>query len=150
MRRENKVKPGLQKGQTAQVEITVTPDMSAHFEGHTVHPLYSTSSLIHHMEWTCRKTILPYLEPEEEGMGLHVDVSHLMLTPIGMNVKIKATITEVRDNRVVAEVEAHNWRGKVARGTITQAIVKKQWLENKINEMTVIDQLVKEDQQSPV
>lgn len=138
------MKPGLQIGQTAEIEITVEPEMRAQFEGQTVHHLFSTSSLVHQMEWVCRKIILPYLEPHEEGMGAQVDVSHLMLTPVGMKVKLKATVAEIRENKIVCEVEAYNVRGKIARGTITQAIVEKAWLANKMKELTVIEHIAKD------
>jgi fluoroacetyl-CoA thioesterase len=127
------------KGQTAQLEITVSPDMEAQFGGQLVHPLYSTSALVHHMEWAARKTILPYLEAHEEGMGSHVEVSHLMLTPTGMNITIKATVSDIRDHRIECEVEAFNCRGKVARGTIVQTVVEKKWLEQKVREFSVIN-----------
>lgn len=138
------MKAGLKVGQTAEIEITVEQEMRAQFEGQTVHLLFSTSSLVHQMEWVARKTILPYLETHEEGMGAQVDVSHLMLTPVGMKVKLRATVSEIRDRKIVCEVEAYNVRGKIARGTITQVIVEKSWLINKMKELTVIEHIAKD------
>ena len=135
------MKPGIHIGQSAEIEITVTPDMQASFGGGVVHQLFSTSSLIQHLEWAARKIIEPYLEPYEEAMGSHVEVSHLMLTLTGMNVRVKACVHEIRDKKVVCEVEAFNIRGKIARGTITQSIVEKAWLDKKMKEMLLINQL---------
>lgn len=132
------MKSGLSIGHTETVEIEVTPDMVACFEGKTVHELYSTSFLVQHMELAARKLIVPYLEENEEGMGCHVEVSHLALTLPGMTVEIKATISDIRDNKVVVDVEASNLRGKIARGTVTQAIVDKEWLEKRRKELMVI------------
>lgn len=142
------MKPGLKEGQQAEVEITVTSDMLARFENDTVYELYSTSDLIHHMEWAARKTITPYLEDHEAGMGCHVTVSHRMLTLCGMKVLLRATVTDVRDNKVECEVEAFQSRGKLARGTVVQAIVDKQWLERKMREMSVIANITNEPQTS--
>jgi len=138
------MKPGLQVGQLAQIEVSVTPDMVAAFEGTVVHELYSTSSLIHHMEWAARKTILPYLENHEEGMGYHVDVHHTMFTPEGMKVRITATVSAIRETKIECDVEAFNCRGKIAKGVIVQSIVQKSWLENKIKELEVVDSIVRE------
>ena len=138
------MKPGLSVGQIAELEIMVTPDMVAAFEGQTVHPLYSTSSLVHHMELAARKTILPYFEDHEEGMGLHVDVHHTMFTPVGMKVKIRAIVSAIRDTKIECEVEAFNWRGKIAKGTVVQSVIQKSWLEQKIREMEVVDGIVRE------
>jgi fluoroacetyl-CoA thioesterase len=138
------MKAGLQVGQSAEIEITVTPDMVAAFEGQTVHTLYSTASLVQHMELAARKTILPYLESHEEGMGFHVDVHHTLFTPVGMKVKVKATVSAIRDTKIECDVEASNWRGKVAKGTVVQSIIQKSWLEKKIREMEVVDGIVRE------
>jgi len=140
------MKPGLMVGQIAELEITVTPDMVAAFEGQTVHPLYSTSNLVHHMELAARKTILPYLEPHEEGMGSHVEVHHTMFTPVGMNVKVRATVSEIRDTKIACEIEAFNQRGKMAKGVVVQSIIQKSWLEQKIREMEVVDGPFKKNQ----
>lgn len=144
------MKPGLKEGNTAEVEVTVSPDMLARFENDAVYELYSTSDLIHHMEWAARQTITPYLEEHEAGIGCHVSVSHRMLTLCGMKVLLKATVTDVRDNKVECEVEAFNARGKLARGTVVQAIVDRQWLEKKMLEMSVIANITNEPQISSV
>lgn len=140
------MKPGLTKGQTAQIEITTTPDMRAQFGGDTVHDLFSTAALVHHMEWAARKAILPYLEPHEEGMGSHVEVSHLSFTPTGWKVTVRATVTDIRDRKIECEVEAFNSRGKVAKGTITQSIIEKDWLQRKMRELAVIDGIAREQE----
>lgn len=138
------MKSGLEIDHTAEVEIDVTRDMHAAFEGQTVHELYSTSALVHHMEWVSRKIILPYLEDHEEGMGYHVEVSHLGPTLPGMKVKLRATVSDIRENKVICEVEAFNPRSKIARGTITQVIVEKSWLDHKIKELALVHQLSQE------
>ncbi|MBY0546455.1 MAG: hypothetical protein K2W95_04145 [Candidatus Obscuribacterales bacterium] len=144
------MKSGLKEGNTAELEITVTADMLAHFENDSVYELYSTSDLIHHMERAARQTILPYLDDNEAGVGCHVNVSHRMLTLCGMKVLFKATVTDVRDRKVECEVEAFNARGKLARGTVVQAIVEREWLEKKMREMSVIANITSEPQTSMI
>jgi len=135
------MKPGLEVGQTHEFDIKVTKEMRAQFGEETVHDLYSTSALVHHMEWASRKLLIPYLESHEEGMGSHVEVSHLMLTPTNTKVRIRATVLEIRDRKLVCEVEAFNVRGKIARGTVTQTVVELAWVQEKMKEMAIIDQL---------
>lgn len=142
------MKPGLKEGQTAEVEVTVTKDMLAAFDGDLVHELFSTSALIHHMEHAARKTILPYLEDHEEGMGCHINASHRMLTLPGMKVRLVATVIDIRDSKVECEVEAFNSRGKIARGTVVQAIVDKSWLSNKMREMQVVESIREQAEQA--
>src|SRR5579885_1841043 len=111
------MKPGLAIGQTSRSELHVTDDMSVRFDGKLVHELYSTSSLVLHMEQTARKLIVPYLDADEEGMGCHVEASYL--------------------------------RVEIARGSVTQAIIKKQWLDNRMKEMAVLQNIAAKKQAQP-
>jgi fluoroacetyl-CoA thioesterase len=138
------MKPGLAIGQTHTIEIEVTPDMVAYFEGKLVHNLYSTSVLAHHMELAARRLLVPFLSSNEESMGCNFEISHLAMTLPGMRVTIEATVVEIRDNKIVANIEASNIRGKLARGTVTQAIIDKGWLQNRMKEISVIHNITSE------
>ncbi len=119
------MKPGMEPGQTATVEIVVDETMFAAFEGQVVHPVYGTAAMITHMELAGRRIILPYLEPHEEGVGYEIAVRHLAPTVAGMRVVARATLPAVRGNRVVCRVEAHNDRSLIGEGTFTQVILRK-------------------------
>jgi predicted thioesterase len=135
------MKPGLQEGQVAESQFTVTPQMFALFQGQTVHELLSTSALVHQLEWAARKTILPYLEPHEEGIGARVEVHHLTMTPAGAEVTVRARVSNVHGNKVECEVEAFNLRSKIARGKVVQAIVDRAWLARKQAELQLAEDL---------
>jgi len=139
------MKAGLEIGQSAEIDILVTKDMRTEFVGETVHDLYSTSDLVNHIEWAARKCLMPFLDTNEEGMVSHVEVSHLTLTVTGMSVRVKATVSEIRDKKIVCDVEAFNTRGKIARGTVTQSIIERTWLENKMKELSLINQLARQN-----
>jgi predicted thioesterase len=138
------MKPGLCNGHTSEIEIAVTRDMLAEFDGQIVNDLYATSALVHNIEQVTRQLLVPFLEPHEQLVTSYIEISHLILTVTGMRVKLKAIATEIRDNKIVCEIEAHNVRGKIAKGTITQAIVEKHWLDNKVKEMSIINNLASE------
>lgn len=136
-------------GHTAEIEITVADRMRAQFDDGLVHEIYSTSSLVHHMEWVARKAILPFLEEHEEAMGCHVDVAHLKPTLIGMKVQIRATVSEVLKNKIVCDVEAFNGLGKIAKGYVTQAVLDKGWLDLKKKELWLLHHLAEEANPQP-
>jgi predicted thioesterase len=142
------MKTGLKPGQINEVEVEVTSDMRAYFPDEDVHDLYSTATLMHHMEWVARRLIRPYLDEHEEAVGCQVKLSHLKPTLVGMKVRIVGSVKKVRENRVICDVEAFNSLGKIAKGTVKQTIVNKSWLALKAKEMTLIDQLSKEAQLS--
>ena len=135
------MKPGIAVGHKAEAEVSVTDDMTVLFEGERIHDLYSTSALVHDMELVARRLLAEHMEEGEESMVYHADVSHLSMTLPGMTVKLTATVCEIRDNKIVAEVEATNVRGRIARGTITLAVVEKGWLDNRMKEIAIINSL---------
>lgn len=117
------MRSGLEIGQVSEFSIEVTPAMQPQFGDTIIHPLYSTAAMINHMEWAARQHILPYLEPGEEGAGYHIDVKHLVATPLGATVNIRSTVKKVTPKRVISQVEAWHGPQKIGEGTLTQAIV---------------------------
>ncbi len=128
------MKQGLNVGREEKIEITVTEDMFASFEGKVVHPVYSTVAMTYHMEWVSRKIILPFLEDDEEGMGASVNLKHLAASPLGSTVTLTATLIELTNNKVVTEVIAENHLGLIGRGEVMQVILLKEKIEEKLNE----------------
>lgn len=128
------MKQGLNVGRKEMIEIIVTEDMFASFEGEVVHPVYSTVAMTYHMEWVSRKIILPFLEDHEEGMGASVQLKHLAASPLGSTVTITAVLTELRDNRVVTEVTVENHLGLIGKGEVMQIILPKEKIAEKLKE----------------
>lgn len=120
------MKPGMSVGQTASITTAVTPDMFAQFEGEVVHPVYSTVSMVYHMEWASRKIILPYLEEDEEGMGGAVSMKHIAPSGEGTVVTVTATLSEMRSNVVMTKVEVRNEAGIIGTGEVKQVILPKE------------------------
>lgn len=130
------VKRGLQPGAEATVTITVTPEMVATFEElGPVHPLYSTWSMVRHMELACRKIILPYLESGEDAVGYSIAVSHLAPTGIGERVTARARLIEIDGRRIVCAVEARNEHERIGEGTQVQMLVRKDALATRIEQL---------------
>ena len=126
------MKPGIRIGQQAEFEVIVTEAMQAQFNGNVVHPLYSTSAMITHMEWTSRQHILPFLEEGEEGVGYHVSLDHLGTAPIGAIIRIVSMVTGLKPGRVICHCEAFHRERKIGQGYIVQAILPLAKLRDKI------------------
>lgn len=119
------MKQGLAKGQTVTMEVKVTPDMFAEFEGEVVHRAYSTVSMIYHMEWASRQIILPFLEEHEEGMGGAVCAKHLLPTPEGAILTITAELSKYEENVIITNVTVKNRKTLVGIGEVKQVILPK-------------------------
>lgn len=128
------MKRGLNVGREETIEIIVTEDMFASFEGEIVHPVYSTVAMTYHMEWVSRKIILPFLEEHEEGMGASVQLKHLAASLLGSTVTLTATLIELRDNKVVTKVTAQNQLGLIGKGEVMQVILPKEKIVKKLDE----------------
>ncbi|WP_409291171.1 thioesterase family protein [Peribacillus sp. SCS-37] len=127
------MRSGLALGKTASIDITVTREMFAQFEEELVHPVYSTVSMVYHMEWASRLIILPFLEDHEEGMGSAVSVRHLAPCAEGAAVRVTAAVSGLRGNQVVTRVKAENEGRTIGIGKITQTILTRERIAGMIN-----------------
>lgn len=126
------MKAGVQIGESKTMTVEVTKEMVAQFAGEVVHPVYSTASMVYHMEWVSRQLLIPYLEADEEGMGAAVSVKHLAPSGLGTKVKLTATISAVSDRRMTTVVTAENAVGLIGKGEVTQVILPKKVIQEKL------------------
>jgi fluoroacetyl-CoA thioesterase len=75
------------------------------------------------MEWTCTRLLSPHLDPGEGSLGVHVEVSHLAATPVGMTVTVDATVVDVVGNRVGFKVKAHDGIDLIGEGRHERVVV---------------------------
>lgn len=122
-------------GTTGEIQIVVTSDMIARFdELGTVHPVYSTWTMIKHMEEASRKVILPFLEEHEEGVGHAVDVVHLAPAAVGARVTVRAVLERVDGNRIHTRVEALSGRGTIGEGRMVQVVLPRARLQERFRD----------------
>ena len=86
--------------------------------------VFSTPAMIGLMEGTCVELTEPYLEPDEQTVGIHVDVRHMAPTKIGQKVTVTAELLEVKDNKLRYAVTATNDQGvKIGEGSHPRAVI---------------------------
>lgn len=115
---KSELKPGLTQTQTyettAQMRATQLTD-----------DVFSTPAMIGLMEGTCVRMTAPYLDQDENTVGMHVDVYHLALTKIGQNVTVTTEILEVDGNKIRYAVSAINDAGvKIGEGKHRRAVIR--------------------------
>jgi predicted thioesterase len=127
------MRPGLVPGTEAQVVITVTNDMVAHFEElGLVHPVYSTWFMIKHMELASRKVILPFLEPHEDAVGHSVSVTHRAPAPVGATVIARARLVAVDGSQIVCAVSSSHGQTTIGEGTTVQVVLPAEALRARL------------------
>jgi fluoroacetyl-CoA thioesterase len=113
--------------------VEVGSEQAIHFLGPESRVL-STPQMILLMERCCRNLILPMLQPGEDTVGTHVNVSHNSAAAIGSSVTFSAELTRVNKRRVAFRVSA--WVGGriVGEGEHERAVIQVSRFAEKIRE----------------
>jgi fluoroacetyl-CoA thioesterase len=86
--------------------------------------VFSTPAMIGLMEGTCVRLVEPYLDDNEQTVGIHVDVRHMAPTKIGQSVTVTAELLETKDNKIKFAVCAFNDQNvKIGEGTHRRAVI---------------------------
>jgi fluoroacetyl-CoA thioesterase len=94
--------------------------------------VFATGFLVGLVEWAAMKTIEPHLDwPREQSVGTHINVSHVALTPPGMEVRARAVLTKVDGRRLTFDVEAHDARELIGKGTHERFVIDKERFSEK-------------------
>ena len=112
------LRPGLSRTETRLVDLPRTID----FMGESLR-IYATPEVLRDIEFTCRNLLLDHCDAGEDSVGVGVAFDHSAATPLGMEVRITATIAAVEGRRVVLDVVAHDAIEEIARGRHTRFIV---------------------------
>ena len=123
------MKTGLVPGVSAERRFQVAPEMCPHFDGVLVHPVCATWEVVHQMEVTGRDVLLPFLEPHEEGVGVHIHVDHKTPAPIGTRVTVRAAVVSYSHRRLTCDVSASTNQHIIALGRFVQVIMPKAHLQ---------------------
>lgn len=118
------MQPGPPRGTTEVLDVTVTRDMAATVDGEVIHEVYGTQAIVGHMQQVCRNLLVDHLEPGEEGVGSHLDLSQRAPVPLGAEVQLVATVAQVSAQRLMCEVVVRHAGRMVARGSLDQRIVR--------------------------
>jgi fluoroacetyl-CoA thioesterase len=104
----------LTPGTTHEITRTVTADMTADALGNPGVMVFATPCVLTLIENACSEMLVPILAPGAATVGTAVDMKHLGATPLGMQVRAKATLLESDGKRFVFSVEVWDEKDKVA------------------------------------
>jgi fluoroacetyl-CoA thioesterase len=111
-------------GDEAALEVTVSEDMLVDILGRRIHPVYSTVSMVRHVEEASRLLIEPHLRDGEDGTGYAVSVVHERPARLGERLRVVARATRVEERECESEVEVVGPNGRVGRGTVIQRYIR--------------------------
>ncbi len=115
-------------------EAVVLPELTAKHIGSGTVPVLATPMMIALMEKTCRLSVKPYLEADQETVGTHVDVSHDSATPEGMTVWCESEVVEVDRRKITFRVVVYDKDGIVGQGTHERFIIDEKKFHDKMEQ----------------
>ncbi len=119
---------------SAEIEIEVTPSMTAALDGREIHRVYSTFWLAYHAEVAARRAIEPYFDEGENAVGGEVCVRHEAMAAVGDYVRVRAVVTEVKERKIVCSIEAFSRRGRIATGHQVQIVLAQREIDRLVDD----------------
>lgn len=117
------MKPIPNGAQGQDVHRVESAHLANRFKDSILPPVFSTPYLILIMENAALNAIKEYLEPGESAVGTHVDVRHLMATPVGREVIGHAEVTGTAGRTIFFRVWAMDGEEEIGVGTHERTIV---------------------------
>ena len=97
--------------------------------------VFATGYLVGFLEWACILALKPHLDwPEEQSVGIHINVSHEAATPVGHEVIANVELIKMDGKKLTFNVEARDKVDLISKGTHERFIIKKEKFDSKIKE----------------
>lgn len=88
--------------------------------------VYATPCMAALMEGAACDAIAAALPEDKTSVGTELNISHLSATPVGMEVRAEAEVTQVDGNTISFRLEAFDEAGKIGEGTHKRVVVSTQ------------------------
>lgn len=95
--------------------------------------VFATGFLVGLLEWTAILCVNPHLDgPDEQTVGVHIDVSHDAATPPGMAVVARAELVAVEGRRLSFLVEAADEHERIAAGRHDRFVIDRARFDQRV------------------
>ncbi|MFO1398733.1 MAG: hotdog domain-containing protein [Burkholderiales bacterium] len=125
------MKPTLAAGLTSTTRHAVDRERTIGFLGEGAR-VYATPMLVRDIEMACRDLLLAHVDAGEDSVGTRVEIDHLAPTPLGMQVALTVTVTEVKGRAVAFAVEGRDDADAICRGVHRRFVVDVKATEARI------------------
>jgi fluoroacetyl-CoA thioesterase len=127
----------LSPGLWHEIEHCVTQEDTAEQWGSGLVPVFSTPAMVGLMEAAAVKVLEGYLPAENTSVGSHMDVHHLAATPVGMQIHIKAELTQIDGRKLVFKISARDEVELIGDALHERVIVNKEKFITKVNSKAI-------------
>ena len=95
--------------------------------------IFATPALAAFIENVCMESVSKALEPGEETVGIHLDITHESATPIGMKVIVESELIQIDRRRLIFDVKAYDECGLISHGKHERFIIQNKSFLEKTN-----------------
>jgi predicted thioesterase len=104
----------LYEGMVFEKAWKVTESEAADRHGNPFIHVLTTPVVVEWMEEVATAGVQPYLSDGHGTVGTNIEMKHLSPTPIGLTVKVTATLTQIDGRRLTFQIEAFDEVEKIA------------------------------------
>lgn len=98
--------------------------------------VYATPCMVALMEGAACEAIAEALTDTQTTVGTMLNIEHVSATPVGLEVRAEATVTEVNGKVITFAVNAFDESGEIGRGIHKRVIINPQkFLEKTYNKL---------------
>src|ERR1700719_259668 len=115
----SRITPGL----TGTAEILVGPEHTAPFVGSGRIAVLATPVMINVIEAAALNAIEHLLPAGHQSLGIHLDVTHVAATPVGLLVTVTAAVLRVKGRTITFRVEARDEIEAIGSGVHQRVVV---------------------------
>jgi fluoroacetyl-CoA thioesterase len=123
-----RITPGL----TGSADIVVGPEHTAPFVGSGRIAVLATPVMINVIEAAALAAVEHLLPTGHQSLGIHLDVSHIAATPVGLRVTATAEVLSVEGRTVTFRVEARDEFEKIGGGTHQRVVVSVERFDERV------------------
>ena len=119
-------------GMKGTAETSVEREDTAYEVGSGSLLVYATPCMVALMEGAACDAIADAIPEDKTSVGTMLNISHLAATPVGMDVRAEAEVTEVEGNTITFQITAYDETGKIGEGTHKRAVITSQKFLDKV------------------
>jgi fluoroacetyl-CoA thioesterase len=123
-----RVTPGL----IGTAELLVGPEHTAPFVGSGRIAVLATPVMINVIEVAALNAAEHLLAPGHQSLGIHLDVSHVAATPVGLRVTATAEVLRVEGRTITFRVEARDEFEVIGDGTHQRVVVSVARFDDRV------------------
>src|SRR5277367_5346222 len=119
-------------GLTGTAHLLVGPEHTAPFVGSGRIAVLATPVMINVIEAAALNAVEHLLPAGHQSLGIHLDVSHVAATPVGLRVTATAAVLRVEGRTITFRVEARDEVETIGSGTHQRVVVSVARFDERV------------------